>query len=107
VISGHISYSRFTSSCMARAFSFITPPKRSAPPFCAWVSRAEGSILMPREAHHLLTSALTVVILLSVSITLTVMLNCVFKNLVKISSSQMINHAGWLSFKYRSHVYLE
>jgi hypothetical protein len=42
---------------------------------------------MPREAYYLLTSALTVVILLSVSITLTVMLNCVFKNLVKISSS--------------------
>jgi hypothetical protein len=42
---------------------------------------------MPREAHHLLTSALTVIISLSVSITLTVMLNCVFKNLVKISSS--------------------
>jgi hypothetical protein len=62
---------------------------------------------MPREAHHLLTSALTVVISLSVSITLTVMLNCVFKNLVKISSNQMIDRAGQLSLKYRSHVYLE
>jgi hypothetical protein len=62
---------------------------------------------MPREAHHLLTSALTVVISLSVSITLTVMLNCVFKNLVKISSNRMIDRAGRLSLKYRSHVYLE
>jgi hypothetical protein len=107
VISGHISYSRFASSRMACAFSFITPPKRSAPPFCAWVSGAEGSILMPREAHHLLTSDLTVVILLSVSSTLTVMLNCVFRNVVKISSSRMIDHAGWLSLKYRSYVYFE
>jgi hypothetical protein len=62
---------------------------------------------MPREAHYLLTSALTVVISLSVLITLTVMLNCVFKNLVKISSSWMIDCAGQLSFKYRSYVYLE
>jgi hypothetical protein len=107
VISGYIFYSRFTLSCMARAFSFITPPECSALLFCAWVSRAEGLILMPREAYYLLTSALTVVILLSISITLTVMLNCVFKNLVKISSSWMIDCASWLSFKYRSHVYLK
>jgi hypothetical protein len=42
---------------------------------------------MPREAHYLLTSNLTVVILLSILITLTVMLNCIFKNFVKVSSS--------------------
>jgi hypothetical protein len=87
VISSYISYSRFALSCIARAFSFITPPKRSALLFCAWVSRAEGLILMPREVHYLLTSDLTVVISLSVLSTLTVMLNCVFRNVVKISSN--------------------
>jgi hypothetical protein len=42
---------------------------------------------MPREAHYLLTSNLTVVILLSILITLTVILNYIFKNFVKVSSS--------------------
>jgi hypothetical protein len=80
VISSQSSYRRFASSCIARAFSFITPLKHSAPLFCACVSGAEGLSLIDRDAHYLLTSCLTITILLLVSMTFIVMLNCFFIN---------------------------
>ena len=46
-ISFHKSYSRLAAILIARALSIITPPKRSAVPFCAQVYGAKGSNIIP------------------------------------------------------------
>src|SRR5437667_12504921 len=47
IISFHRLWGRLAASRIALALSMITPPERSAAPFCSWVRGAEGWIAHP------------------------------------------------------------
>ena len=47
-----------------RIFSFITPPKRLAPPFWFYVYSTEGLILIPRYFKYSITYSFYIIILL-------------------------------------------
>jgi hypothetical protein len=89
-ISSHSSYSKFALRRIVRALSLITPPERSAPPFCAYVSGAEGSSWIDCAVHHLATSGLVVVISPSHLIILTVMLYCFFRKRTIVPRNRMM-----------------
>ena len=60
---GHNSVGKLTP--IARIFSFITPPKHSAPPFWLYMYSAKGLILIPYYSKYSVIYSFYITILLS------------------------------------------
>ena len=73
--------------------SLITPPKHLAPPFCAYVSGAEGSSRIDLVVYYLMTLGFVIVISLSHLIILTVMLYYFFRKRMIVPRNRIIDLA--------------